>query len=95
MRPCYPELSDVSWTGPRRSRKRCGRRPRKANEACPESNEHQPVRTVGPVTLMEHSNLFCLFYIRVLPSCVYDIVAIEDDLEPSRGGLSCRALFIT
>ena len=44
--PCYPELSDASWTGPRKDRMRR----RQADKAAEESNASQPVRTVGPVT---------------------------------------------
>ena len=44
--PCYPEVSDASWTGPMKGRKRR----RQADKAAEESNASQPVRTVGPVT---------------------------------------------
>jgi hypothetical protein len=54
VRPCYPEISDILWTGRQRSRRRLCRRPEDAAEPIEDhetgSSGTQPVRTVGPIT---------------------------------------------
>ena len=46
VRPCYPELSDASWTGARKGCKRHRLHLKKAAKAAEESNASQPIRTV-------------------------------------------------
>ena len=46
LRPCYPEISDTSWTGRRKTRKRKSKR--SANN--PTSRAPPEPRTAGPVT---------------------------------------------
>ena len=50
VRPCYPELSNLTWTGSKKRKRRAARSPKPASVKDSEVQPPQPVRTGGPVT---------------------------------------------